>query len=232
DLRTPIVGTLLVLENLQNKAQNQSDGKVMISQAILQRMIQSSDRQLNLLNLLLEAHFNEAGNIRLAQQPIALATFVQGVVEDLEPLLTKNSAHLTHLIPSDLPPISADPLQLRRVFENLLTNALNHNPTGLSLTLNATLCTKDIAALVPQTESNMICCTVQDNGVGMTQAQCDRLFERYARGNSTQSIGVGLGLYLCRQIIQAHGGQIGVNSTPGQGSTFWFTLPLAALSQS
>lgn len=227
DLRTPIVGTLLVLENLQNKAQNQPGGKVVISQAILQRMIQSSDRQLNLLNLLLEAHFNEAGNIRLAQQPIALATFVQGVVEDLEPLLTKNSANLTHLIPSDLPPISADPLQLRRVFENLLTNALNHNPTGLSLTLNATLCTKDIAALVPQTESNMICCTVQDNGVGMTQAQCDRLFERYARGNRTQSIGVGLGLYLCRQIIQAHGGQIGVNSTPGQGTTFWFTLPLA-----
>ena len=230
DLRTPIVGTLLVLENLQNKAQNQADGKVGISQAILQRMIQSSDRQLNLLNLLLEAHFNEAGSMVLQSQAIELSTFVQGIVEDLEPLLVKNSANLTNLIISDLPPVSADPLQLRRVFENLLTNALNHNPAGLSLTLNATLCTKDIAALVPEAESNMICCTVQDNGVGMTQAQCDRLFERYARGNRTQAIGVGLGLYLCRQIIQAHGGQIGVNSAVGQGTTFWFTLPLTSPS--
>ena len=83
----------------------------------------------------------------------------------------------------------------------------------------------------PPANANMICCTVQDNGVGMTQAQCDRLFERYARGNRTQSIGVGLGLYLCRQIIQAHRGDIGVNSAPGQGTTFWFTLPLADLIQ-
>lgn len=231
DLRTPIVGTLLVLENLQNKAQNQADGKVEISQAILQRMIQSSDRQLNLLNLLLEAHFNEVGSMVLESQAIELSAFVQDIVEDLEPLLIKNSANLTNLIDPNLLSVSADPLQLRRVFENLLTNALNHNPAGLSLTLNATLCTKDVAALVPQTTANMICCTVQDNGVGMTQAQCDRLFERYARGNRTQAIGVGLGLYLCRQIIQAHGGQIGVNSVLGQGATFWFTLPLASLNQ-
>jgi two-component system sensor histidine kinase/response regulator len=231
DLRTPIVGTLLVLESLQNKAQNHPDQKVVISPSILQRMIQSSDRQLNLLNLLLEAHFNEAGSMVLERQPIELSAFVQGVVEDLEPLLNKNSAKLTNMISPDLPSISADPLQLRRVFENLLTNALNHNPVGLSLTLNAALSSPGVNDTSPPANANMICCTVQDNGVGMTQAQCDRLFERYARGNRTQSIGVGLGLYLCRQIIQAHGGDIGVNSAPGQGTTFWFTLPLADLIQ-
>ncbi|MBW4491274.1 MAG: hybrid sensor histidine kinase/response regulator [Trichocoleus desertorum ATA4-8-CV12] len=219
DLRTPIVGTLLVLENLQNKAQKQAGETVGISLSVLQRMIQSSDRQLSLLNLLLEAHFNEAGHMVLEPEAVSLHPFVQDLAADLEPLLAKNVATLTNLISPDLLPTAADPLQLRRVFENLLTNALNHNPAGLSLVINATPVTA---------QGDMVYCTVQDNGVGMTQAQCDRLFERYVRGDRSRSMGIGLGLYLCRQIIRAHGGEIGVTSVPGAGTTFWFTLPLAA----
>src|SRR5579883_1640433 len=110
----------------------------------------------------------------------------------------------------------ADAGLIRRVFENLLTNALKHNPPGLHLTLQAMII------------DDLIRCTVQDDGIGMTQAECDSLFERYARGTRTRrSTGIGLGLFLCRQIITAHGGQIGVISTPGAGATFWFTLPLA-----
>jgi signal transduction histidine kinase len=112
--------------------------------------------------------------------------------------------------------VTADPLQLRRVFENLLTNALNHNPPGLILTLQATV------------EEEMVHCTVADNGVGMNPEACDHLFERYVRGSRARSTGIGLGLYLCRQIITAHGGQIGAISAPGAGATFWFTLPLFA----
>jgi signal transduction histidine kinase len=78
----------------------------------------------------------------------------------------------------------------------------------------------------------MIRCTVEDNGVGIERSHCDLLFERYVRGSRTRSIGVGLGLYLCRQIITAHGGQIGVNSMPVTGTTFWLTLPLAKHSTS
>ncbi|NJN87589.1 MAG: ATP-binding protein [Leptolyngbyaceae cyanobacterium SL_7_1] len=122
-------------------------------------------------------------------------------------------------MPPDLPLVNADPLQLRRVFENLITNALNHNPPGIHLTLNATV------------ETEMIRVTLQDNGVGMAEDVRDHLFERYSRGrNSRHSSGIGLGLYLCRQIITAHGGQIGAISAPGEGATFWLTLPLAIAS--
>jgi signal transduction histidine kinase len=135
-------------------------------------------------------------------------------VEDLAPLLVENQATLSNQVPPELPPVTADPALIRRVFENLLTNALKHNPPGLHLTLHATI------------EDDMIRCNVQDNGVGMTPGECESLFERYTRGTrARRSTGIGLGLYLCRQIITAHGGQIGAISTPGEGATFWFTLP-------
>jgi len=209
DLRTPIMGTLLVLKNLQSKAGE----TVPVSRSILERMIHSSDRQLNLLNSLLETHSNEMQGILLCCEPVQLSAMIQDLTADLEPLLIKNQVKVTNLIPLDLPFVNGDPLQLRRVFENLLTNALNHNPPGLTLTLRATL------------EQEMIRCIVQDNGVGMQQAHCEMVFERYVRGSHTRSTGIGLGLYLCRQIITAHGGQIGVNSIPGVGTTFWLTLP-------
>jgi len=216
DLRTPIMGTLLVLKNLQSK----SGETVPISRSILERMIHSSDRQLNLLNSLLEAHSNEMRGILLCCEPVQLNPMIQDLTADLEPLFTKNQVKLINLIPLDLPCVNGDTLQIRRVFENLLTNALNHNPPGLTLTLRAIV------------EEEMIYCTVEDNGVGIERSHCDLLFERYVRGSRTRSIGVGLGLYLCRQIITAHGGQIGVNSTPGTGTTFWLTLPLARQSTS
>jgi signal transduction histidine kinase len=106
------------------------------------------------------------------------------------------------------------------VFENLITNGLHHNPPGVTLTLSA------------QVEADMIRLMLHDDGVGMAPDVCDRLFERYARGRqSRHRTGIGLGLYLCRQIVTAHGGEIGVISTLGQGSTFWLTLPLAISSR-
>ena len=65
-----------------------------------------------------------------------------------------------------------------------------------------------------------------DDGTGMTQAQCDRLFQLYARGlDQPHLTGIGVGLYRCHQIISAHAGKIGVHSKPGKGATLWFTLP-------
>jgi len=81
---------------------------------------------------------------------------------------------------------------------------------------------------MPNSPIKMICCVVEDDGVGILPEQCQHLFELYVRGDrSRHSVGLGLGLYLCRQIIEAHGGKIGVISSPGAGAIFWFTLPLA-----
>jgi signal transduction histidine kinase len=152
----------------------------------------------------------------LHQEPRSLGQLVEGAISDLEPLIAENRAEIDNSIASDLPLVSVDSTQLCRVWHNLISNALKHNPPNLHLKLDA--------SPVPP----MMLCSVADDGVGMTPEQSDRLFNLYAQGQrSPQSLGLGLGLYLCRQIITAHGGEIGVESQPNAGSKFWFTIPIA-----
>ncbi|MBD0265208.1 MAG: PAS domain-containing sensor histidine kinase [Tolypothrix sp. Co-bin9] len=211
DLRNPVLGTLMVLKNLLARPEE----NISISRSILERMIQSSDRQLNLINSLMEAHVGEVQGVILQRQAVQLLTVVEAAIADLEPLLEQNQSTLTNLVSADLPLVNADPTQLWRVFSNLIVNALKHNAPGLLLTINATR------------EDDKIYCTVSDNGVGISQQQSERLFDLYFRGASIRnSVSLGLGLYLCKQIIHAHGGEIGVKSALDRGATFWFTLPI------
>ncbi|MCC5666545.1 PAS domain-containing sensor histidine kinase [Nostoc sp. CHAB 5784] len=212
DLRNPVLGTLMVLKNLLARPEE----NISISRSILERMIQSSDRQLNLINSLMEAHVGEVQGVVLQRKTVQLLTVVEAAIADLEPLLEQNQAKLTNLVSADLPLVNADPTQLWRVFSNLIVNALKHNAPGLLLTINATH------------EGEIIYCTVSDNGVGISQQQSDRLFDLYFRGASIRnSVSLGLGLYLSKQIINAHGGEIGVDSALDAGATFWFTLPIS-----
>ena len=211
DLRTSLLGMSMLLNNLYKSAAD----AVTVSRPLLERMITSNERQLNLINSLLEDHFNEERQLELHCQPIQLEQLCQDLIADYSPMLTQNQATLTHKFPPNCPFINADPIQLRRVLGNLLTNALKHNPPGLHLRLQV------------RVEDQKICCTLQDDGVGMSQEQQNSLFKLYIRGLHTKHLtGIGLGLYQCRQIINAHGGEIGINSYPNLGSTFWFTLPI------
>lgn len=259
DLRTPVMGMLMVLNNLL-KSQESGDRKqggqegisssssslIPVPRSAITRMIQSSDRQLELINSLLEVRATEVQGVTVERSPLQLSQLLNAIIADLEPLLVKNQAKLANLVQDGLPLVSADSTQLWRVFENLITNALKHNPPGVSLTLDATVdlslgeasqspksipshqSPKNPKSKIQNPRSGMMRCAIADNGVGMTPEQCDRLFDPYYRGsNSRHLTSIGLGLYLCRQIITAHGGQIGVISAPGTGTTFWFTLPLA-----
>lgn len=210
DLRTSLLGMSMVLNNL-----NQSSGDaVTLSRPLLNRMVASSERQVNLINSLLEDHFNENRLLDLRCESVQIDPLIQNLIADWQPMLTQNRATLTYNPPADFPSITADPVQVRRVLENLLTNALKHNPPGLNLTLQLTA------------DENMIRCILQDDGLGMSPQQTKNLFKLYIRGLHNQHLtGIGLGLYQCRQIITAHQGEIGAISEPGGGSTFWFTLP-------
>ncbi|MEG3920282.1 MASE1 domain-containing protein [Microcoleus sp. T3_A4] len=293
NLRTPVMGMLILLKNLLNKSASDSLQDVPVSRSILQRIVQASEHQLTMVNSLLDAHASEVKGIVLNTVPLDLPSLASAIVADLEPMLAKNQATLTQEIPADLPQVKADSKHLQRVLENLLTNAIKHNPPGVNITFKAEVIAVEKAlsyeensqALTSQTTQiarciangisaagdrprigettqknqetvakfnldgsckmpryqgqignsgsklpgvtvKMVRCTVTDNGVGISAKQRESLFELYVHDpNSRQLTGLGLGLYLSKQIIKAHGGEIGVESTPGGGSTFWFSLP-------
>ncbi|HEY9652581.1 MAG TPA: PAS domain S-box protein [Coleofasciculaceae cyanobacterium] len=253
DLRTPVMGMLMVLNNLLKSQENEekrqdgiSSSSIPVPRSAIKRMIQSSDRQLELINSLLEVRATEVQGLTVEPSPLPLSQLLNALIADLEPLLVKNQTTLTNLVQDDLPLVSADSTQLWRVFENLITNAFKHNPPGVSITLSATVdfdsgetnqnpnniqsqqSPKRPKSKIKNPRLGMMRCAIADNGVGMTPEQCDHLFDPYYRGSDSRHLtSIGLGLYLCRQIITAHGGQIGVISYPGTGTTFWFTLPLA-----
>ena len=211
DLRNPVVGTTLVL----NKLLKTPEETVTVPRSLLERMVESSDRQLNLINSLLEVSSSDVSEVSFSPEPVALAALVAAAIDDLEPLLAQNRATLNNQVSAALPKVSADPTQIWRVISNLVANALHHNPPGTTICLSATI------------EAGFIRCEVQDNGSGMSAIEVDRVFDLYARGQARRSVGLGLGLYLCRKIIAAHGGEMGLSSSPGAGSRFWFTLPIA-----
>ena len=211
DLRTSVMGALMLFKNWLNQAGE----TIPIPRCILERIVKGSDRQLNMINSLLETHACEEQGAIVHRELVQFNSLVNSIIQDLEPLLSENKAALSNLVPTNLPLVIADPTQMERVFESLFLNILKHNPPGLQITLSANV------------EAGMLRCRIQDNGAGMSQVECDRIFDLYVRDPQAKcSNGIGLKLYLARQIIKATGGEIGVISKIGEGSTYWFTLPV------
>lgn len=220
DLRNPVIGLSMILKNILRQDQSL---KIPILRSVLERMNNSCDRQLQLINSLVETQQHEIWGITLNSQPLNLYLLAQEIFIDWLPLLKEKQATLINKIPPDLPLIQADLSQIWRVYENLLANALKYNSSNLEIIFNAEIIQNKVIDS-PQ----MICCIVSDNGVGMTVEQAKTLFTPYHRGEGTQrNLSLGLGLYLCHQIIQAHGGTIEVITQPQQGTQFCFTLPVA-----
>ncbi|NEO99564.1 MAG: response regulator [Symploca sp. SIO2E9] len=211
DLRNPVTGLSLSLQSFLSEEQP----KAVIDKPTLKRMVQSCARQLKLINSLVEVSQGQVWGVSLDCQLTSLHTLTSDLLAEWEPILVKHQVLLQHQVSPNLPLVSVDAGKLWRVFENLIANALKYNPLGFTLTLAAT------------NEGDCIYCRVADDGVGIPAEQCQGLFDLYTRGTSVKySVGLGLGLYLCRQIINAHGGQIGMESKLGKGTAFWFTLPL------
>ncbi|MEH2131852.1 MAG: PAS domain S-box protein [Nostoc sp.] len=186
-----------------------------ISRSIIERMIQGNDRQLTMINSLLEINSGEKYGIDIKPEPVHFSTLLGGIFAQLSPMLAQNQATLKNLVPADLPLVMADGTRLQKVLAYLLTYSLQNNPPGLNFILNATV------------EGGMIRTQIQDDGVVMSKLECDRLFDLHVRDpQDCCSTSIGLKMYLCRKVIKAHGGKIGVISNRKRGLTFWFTLPL------
>ncbi|MEO0827595.1 MAG: HAMP domain-containing sensor histidine kinase [Cyanobacteria bacterium J06642_9] len=221
DLRNPVTGMQLFLKSLIEQADQTKTDAVTIPRSSIDQMLQGGDRQLSLINSLLEAHGNTLNTIALTWEAIPLQPLIDDLHQDLNPLLQTSQATLLNQVSAKLPAVYGDRAQLWRVFQNLVANAVQHNLPEVTIR---------IQAAVEMSAKPQIYCTVSDDGIGMDAEECEYLFDLYAQGrHHRRHLSMGLGLYIARQIIEAHGGKLGVESKPNQGCRFWLTLPIASM---
>ena len=189
-----------------NELQRDFLGTVKESTTSLQRLIDD----------LLEFSRMEAGQIKLKPELVSLRDIAEGVVERLGPLADESGLTLRNEIPEELVPIEADPMRIEQVLTNLSSNALKFTPEGGSVTISC----EDMGAEM------MV--SVEDTGIGIPAEEQARIFQRFYQvdGSVTRSYrGAGLGLTICKFIVEYHHGSIWVESVEGQGSAFHFQLP-------
>ena len=142
------------------------------------------------------------------------------IVEQLQSLelavkIEETKANL--IIPEPLPAVEGDPAQRRQLVQNLISNGLKYQKKGVL---------PEITIRASAEENSMVKIEVHDNGIGIKKEQYDNVFVMFRRLHSRQEYeGTGIGLAVCKRIVERHGGEIGVISTYGEGSTFWFSMP-------
>jgi two-component system phosphate regulon sensor histidine kinase PhoR len=175
----------------------------------------AADKLANLVDNLLDAAKMEAGVLTLEREPVRVERIAHQVVAQKQPLTPRHALRLE--AEPGLPIVHADPLRVEQVITNLVENAIKYSPEGGPITVRL------------ESNAGGIGVSVTDQGMGVPPGLADRLFERFYRADGEvirTTKGLGLGLFICRSLVEAHGGQIGVQSRgAGKGSTFWFTLP-------
>ena len=181
---------------------------------LLRDIDQEADRLHRLIDNLLELARAGVGTNALRTEPTAVDMLLRRVVADATP--RAGSRRLRVRAPSDLPQAAIDPVRIEQVVRNLIDNAVKFSPpTG----------TIDISAA---RQAETIVVIVRDDGPGVAPEYHDRIFERFFRVEREGSsvAGAGLGLAICKRFVELHGGRIELESRPGQGAAFRFTLPL------
>lgn len=215
DLKTPLLGAI---ETLKVSQQGQFGAVMPAQQKVLTTMARSHQTTLQLIETLLDVYRNDMEGLKLHLASVDLAALTEEVSVTLIDLAATRRVHISlRYGESDFRRslwVNGDALQLQRVFANLLVNGINHSPRGGKV------------EVVMESHSAVQVMKILDSGPGITADELPYLFERFYQGHSDrQARGSGLGLYLTRQIIEAHGGNIWAENRLPHGALFGFRLP-------
>ncbi len=212
EMRTPLTSikgfsTALLMEEATFSPENQ--------QEFLQIIDDECDVLTDLIHDLLESSVIDAGLLRLELEPVMLPRLAEGVVSDI---LRQTEKHRILVdFPRAFPIVDADPGRITQVLRNLLDNAVKYSPQGGMIVVRG------------EVQETQVVVSVADQGVGIAPEHLNRLFEKFFRvesGLGRHVVGSGLGLPIAQTIVESHGGHIWAESKLGEGSTFYFTLPL------
>ncbi len=207
DLRTPLAALVGLADSLQ-----WSGGAPAQQNAIVERMREQTQRMRSLVENLLDMARLQAGQVALNRQWNAIEEVIERALRAMAQAL---AAHVVRVqLPADLPMVEMDAALMERVFDNLLENAGKFTPPGSVIDIGA------------RTEPEHVVLWVEDNGPGVPRGKEETIFSKFERGHvESATPGVGLGLAICRAIVDAHGGSIRAENRPGGGARFWIELP-------
>jgi two-component system, NtrC family, sensor histidine kinase KinB len=212
ELRTPLTSALMAVDLLAEKAPAALDDK---GRQLLEAARQDLHRLRVLVNDLLELSKIESGKIDLAFESTPVHVIAEGAMNLLAEQSAQRKLELSYQPAGDLPPVKADPNKIVWVLTNLISNALRYTDPGGWIRISA------------ERFGTQVHISVSDNGIGIPYEYQSRIFDKFVQVKTDrESGGSGLGLAICKEIVRAHGGAIWVDSTPGEGSRFTFTLPV------
>ncbi len=179
---------------------------------LLQNAVEGADSLSAIMENLLELSRYQAGRLQLHTETVGIPVIARNIVERLKSHAESRTFRLD--FPDKLPPVQADPVRVERILHNLLENAIKYSPDGSKIKVSA------------RRDKKMVVTSVTDEGIGISAEDQGKVFELFERlGRGARSQGLGLGLVVCKRLVEAQGGRIWVESTPDKGSTFYFTLP-------
>lgn len=228
DLRSPLIGIKNVLELLQ-----ESDKTVPLSQDYLELISSaqiSGNRLLELVSDLLDVSKYEAGNIAFDKASVPVSRFIDPILHQMEVQFRQKNVTLKTTYADGLPNVFVDSQKTEQVVMNFLSNALKFTKSRGTIAVAAESITEKVHTELEDLNRRFVRVKITDDGVGISQEEIPLLFKRYKQASSartTKQKGTGLGLVICKLIVEAQGGTVAVQSELGKGSTFSFTLPVA-----
>jgi len=220
EIRTPLNGVVGMIDLLR------ATGMTDIQDRYVQLARDAADSLLNVINDILDFSKIEAGKVELENIEFDLHKLVEDLSELLSPVAAKKNIALAGFLRPDVPHcLIGDPNRVRQVLTNLINNALKFTSAG-SVTIRCTLEHRESDRVI-------IRIAVQDTGIGIPADRIDRLFKSFSQVDSSTTRkfgGTGLGLAICKRLVELMGGNVGIDSEEGKGSTFWFTFALGVAS--
>jgi signal transduction histidine kinase len=218
DLRNLLATMVSSAELIATDALREDRREHVLSHA--QRIRRSGGRMARLIGDLLDVASIDAGRLAVTPEVVDPAQVVVEAVETFQAQASSRGVSLAAEIERPSSPATFDPARVLQVLTNLLSNAIKFTPENGSVTVRLERMTDELRF------------TVRDTGVGISAENRDAVFERFGQVAANDRRGLGLGLYISKCIVQGHGGRIWVQSKPGEGSTFCFTLPVVRVGQS
>lgn len=245
DLHTPLASMRVIIEAL-------ADG-VVEDPTTVERYLRTAQHDIRALSLLIDNLFEmaqfDAGGLQLERRPNSITDLISDTLESFSALAAQQEVILEGDVAPGVDPVSIDAQQIGRVLVNLVSNALRHTPAGGTVSVQCSVISNQLPVNSKQSSvtsgqinagdklitddcllftDHWLLITVSDTGEGISSADLPHVFDQFYRGEKSRSRatgGSGLGLAIAKAIVEAHGGRISVESTVGEGTRFWFTLP-------